>query len=112
MDSLREDVAGLVSLYEATHLRMDGEDDFEEAYRFSTKQLNSSFGKMGIELGEQVKQSLEIPLHWRMPRFEARNSIDLCLMEDSMPSVLLKFAKLDYNLVQSVHQQEVQELSK
>ncbi|GMP54231.1 hypothetical protein CsSME_00019459 [Camellia sinensis var. sinensis] len=112
MDSLREDVAGLVSLYEATHLRMDGEDDFEEAYSFSTKQLNSSFGKMGIELGEQVKQSLEIPLHWRMPRLEARNSIDLCLMEDSMPSVLLKFAKLDYNLVQSVHQQEVQELSK
>ncbi|KAL7250322.1 hypothetical protein ACSBR1_012349 [Camellia fascicularis] len=112
MDSLREDVEGLVSLYEATHLRMDGEDDFEEAYSFSTKHLNSSFGKMGIELGEQVKQSLEIPLHWRMPRLEARNSIDLCLMEDSKPSVLLKFAKLDYNLVQSVHQQEVQELSK
>ncbi|KAI8011499.1 putative terpene synthase 9 [Camellia lanceoleosa] len=112
MDSLREDVTGLVSLYEATHLRMDGEDDFEEAYSFSTKHLNSSFGKMEIELGEQVKQSLEIPLHWRMPRLEARNSIDLCLMEDSKPSVLLKFAKLDYNLVQSVHQQEVQELSK
>ncbi|KAI9178174.1 hypothetical protein LWI28_023556 [Acer negundo] len=51
-------------------------------------------------VSEQVQQSLEIPLHWRMPRVEALNFINLYTTEyddDHNSLVLLELAKLDYN---------------
>ncbi|KAF7140217.1 hypothetical protein RHSIM_Rhsim06G0155900 [Rhododendron simsii] len=93
---------------------MQCEIDLEAARTFSVKHLNSlTAGKMEIELAEQVQQSvLECPVPWRMPRLEARNFIDLYESDSARNPLLLEFAKLDYNLVQSVHQKEVQELSK
>ncbi|XP_058220235.1 probable terpene synthase 9 [Rhododendron vialii] len=112
-EALSRDVEGLLSLYEASHYGMHCEIDLEAARTFSVKHLNNSLaGKMEIELAEQVQQSLECPVRWRMPRLEARNFIDLYESDCARNSLLLEFAKLDYNLVQSVHQQEVQELAK
>ncbi|KAK4846036.1 hypothetical protein QYF36_012296 [Acer negundo] len=80
--------------------------------------INSGNNKLEISeiVSEQVQQSLEIPLHWRMPRFEALKFIYLYtktdLVDDHNSLVLLELAKLDYNLVQSIHQQELKELSR
>ncbi|XP_059664108.1 probable terpene synthase 9, partial [Cornus florida] len=112
LESLRDDVLGMLSLYEASHLGMHGEDDLEEAMNFSTKHLKSSIGKMEMGLGEQVQQSLEVPLHWRMSRAESRNFIDVYSVDETRSSILLELAKLDYNQVQSVHQNELKELAK
>ncbi|KAJ0112720.1 hypothetical protein Patl1_02084 [Pistacia atlantica] len=112
-DNSVEDTAGLLSLYEASFLGYQEEDVLEEAKDFSTKCLNSSLGKLEkTVLAEQVQQSLEIPLHWRMPRAEARNFINFYSIYDQNISVLLELAKLDYNLVQSIYQQELKELSR
>ncbi|XP_058220233.1 probable terpene synthase 9 isoform X1 [Rhododendron vialii] len=111
-EGLSKDAEGLMSLYEASHYGMQCEIDLEAARTFSVKHLNSLTGKMEIELAEQIQQSLECPVRWRMPRLEARNFIDLYESDSSRNPLLLEFAKLDYNLVQSVHQQEVQELAK
>ncbi|KAA8526468.1 hypothetical protein F0562_008329 [Nyssa sinensis] len=112
MDSLGQDVVGLLSLYEASHLGMDGEDELEEAKNFSIKHLKSLIGKMERKQAEQVQQSLETPLRWRIPRLEARNFIDCYSRDRTKSSVLLELAQLDYNLVQSVYQKELKELSK
>ncbi|KAG6717760.1 hypothetical protein I3842_04G116800 [Carya illinoinensis] len=72
---------------------------------FSTKNLDSNSAI-------QVKESLEIPLHWRMSRVEARYFIDVYQKDTTMSLTLLELAMLDYNLVQSVHQQEVKELAR
>ncbi|PSS16026.1 Terpene synthase [Actinidia chinensis var. chinensis] len=112
MEKLSEDIMGLLSLYEASYYGMHGEDDLEEAKDFSVKHLKSLIGNMDIKLAEQVQESLEFPLRWRMLRLEARSFIHLYEMDDAKSSLLLELAKLDYNLVQSVHQKEVKELTK
>ncbi|XP_042486146.1 probable terpene synthase 9 [Macadamia integrifolia] len=109
MDCLNKEThEGLLGLYEASHLGMNGEDVLEEAMEFSISSLKSSM------MTEQVRQSLEVPLHWRMVRLEARNYINICEEEEQTKSssrILVELAKLDFNIVQSVHQRELKELS-
>ncbi|KAL6136842.1 hypothetical protein ACLB2K_062137 [Fragaria x ananassa] len=113
-DSLSNDVEGLLSLYEASHLGMPGEDVLEEAKKFSFKNLKQSMATLKDDnILKRVAQSLQTPLHWRMPRIEALNFITMYQREDSKNMQgLLELAKLDYNLVQSVHQMEIKELSR
>ncbi|KAM1373238.1 hypothetical protein ACFX2I_023963 [Malus domestica] len=115
-DSLSKDIEGLLSLYEASHLGMLGEEHvLEEAKSFSAKRLRQLLGTFEGEDGllkQLVQQSMETPLHWRMPRIEARSYIDLYQKDDSRNIDLLELAKLDYNLVQSVYQREIKELSR
>ncbi|KAH8502493.1 hypothetical protein H0E87_013973 [Populus deltoides] len=113
-DSIRMDVAGLLSLYEASYLGMPGEDHIlEEAKNFSIKHLKSLLETIKDEvLAKQVKQSLEVPLHWKMPRIEARDFIDIYSSDNTRNLDLLELAKLDYNLVQSQHQRELKELAR
>ncbi|OMO72198.1 hypothetical protein COLO4_27757 [Corchorus olitorius] len=64
-------------------------------------------------MAAQVEESLKMPLHWRNIWTEARNFIDIYQRDhDKMNSVLLEFAKLNYNILQSVYLKELQELAK
>ncbi|EXC08938.1 hypothetical protein L484_003391 [Morus notabilis] len=56
---------------------------------------------------EQVSHALELPLHWRMRRLEARWFIDVYEKKPHMNSVILELAKLDFNMVQSMHQEDL-----
>jgi hypothetical protein len=112
VDSLSSDMEGLLSLYEASHLGMHGQNTLEEARLFSVQNLKSLMRKLDSDLAEQVRQSLEIPLYWRMQRVEARNFIDVYQRDMAKNLTLLELAKLDYNLVQYVYQQELKELAR
>ncbi|KAH9792996.1 tricyclene synthase [Citrus sinensis] len=115
-ESLEADITGLLSLFEASFLgSVEEEDVLEEAKSFSTKHLNDYLlGKLETNiLTEKLQQSLHIPLYWRMQRNEAQNFINL--YPTDVPKnlvVLLELAKLDYNLVQSIHQKELKELAR
>ncbi|XVF01091.1 hypothetical protein REPUB_Repub04eG0057800 [Reevesia pubescens] len=111
MDSFRGDIEGLLSLYEASHLGMHGENVMEEAKKFSAEHLKFLLRKLDCNLAIQVQQSLQVPLHWKMPRIEARTFIDVYQKDDSKNQILIELAKLDYNLVQAVYQQELKELA-
>ncbi|KAK6919421.1 Terpene synthase, N-terminal domain [Dillenia turbinata] len=104
MERLNRDVKGLLSLYEASYLMTVGEDDLEEAQYFSFKHLKSSM--------EDTEESLDIPLHWRLPRLEARNFIDVYRRDPMNNPLLLDLARLDFNLVQSQLQEELKELAR
>jgi hypothetical protein len=112
MDSLSNDMEGLLSLYEASNLAIHGENNLEEGRIFSIKNLKSLMEKLDSDSAKQVKQSLEIPLYWRMPRVEARSFIDVYQRDRAKNLTLLELAKLDYNLVQYVYQQELKELAR
>ena len=114
MDSLSSDMEGLLSLYEASHLGMHGQNyTLEEARLFSVQNLKSLVGKLDSDSADQVRQSLEIPLqYWRMQRVEARNFIDVYQKDTAKNLTLLELAKLDYNLVQSMYQRELEELAR
>ena len=112
MDSIRRDAKGLLSLYEASHFGVHGEEVLEEAKSFAIENLNSLMLTMDGDSANQVQQSLEIPLRWRVQRMEARNFIDKYDEYKTKNLSLLELAKLDYNLVQSVYQQELKELAR
>jgi hypothetical protein len=112
IESLSSDLEGLLSLYEASHLGMHGENILEEGRDFCIKNLKSIMGKLDSNAAKQVKQSLEIPLYWRVPRVEARDFIGIYQKDNTKNLTLLELAKLDYNLVQSVHQRELKELQR
>ncbi|EOY13959.1 3R-linalool synthase, putative [Theobroma cacao] len=110
-DSLGEDVAGLLCLYEASYLGLHGEDVLEEANKFITKHLELAMEKLGKELAEQVKESLQVPLYWRLPRMEARNFVNIYQRDSKRNLDLLQLAKLDFNLLLSVYVKELKELA-
>ncbi|PRQ33675.1 putative lyase [Rosa chinensis] len=70
--SLLSDVSGLLSLYEATHLKIHGEDILEEALAFTTTHLESIKHSLSPSLSQQVAHSLNQPLRKGIPRVEAR----------------------------------------
>ncbi|KAE8727372.1 putative terpene synthase 9 [Hibiscus syriacus] len=59
VESLGSDMTALLSLYEASHLGMHGEDVMDEAKEFSSGHLKSSWETLDCDLAMQVKQSLE-----------------------------------------------------
>ncbi|KAF3772782.1 Stemar-13-ene synthase [Nymphaea thermarum] len=110
---LAEDLKGLLNLYEASHLRFEGEDILKEAMDFTTHHLREGRTKSNnsdCTLAIQIAHALEIPLSRRMLRSEARNYIDLYERMPGHHSCLLKLAKLDFNNVQSLYQAEVKEM--
>ncbi|KAJ4724508.1 Terpene synthase [Melia azedarach] len=109
--SLIGDVRGLLSLYEATHLRMHSEDILEEALAFTTAHLKSLVTKSSPHLTKHIADALEQPLHKGVPRLEAHKYISFCEQEECRNEILLIFAKLDFNRVQFLHQQELNHLT-
>ncbi|KAL3828355.1 hypothetical protein ACJIZ3_017157 [Penstemon smallii] len=102
-EELKSDVKGLLSLYEASYLRIRGENILEEALVFTTTNLKSMAPNLGSLLRNQVLHALNQPLHLGNPRIESRNFISTYEENESKHESLLKFAKLDYNLLQMLH---------
>ncbi|CAL5352012.1 unnamed protein product [Camellia sinensis] len=112
-ESLSEDIKGLLSLYESSYLLMEGESILEEARDFATKHLKEYLKKRtDPNLAMLVSHALELPLHWTMPRMEARWFIDAYERRSDMNPTLLEFAKLDFNMVQAIHQEDLKHVSR
>ncbi|EEF48743.1 casbene synthase, chloroplastic-like isoform X2 [Ricinus communis] len=112
-ESLRGDAKGMLSLFEASHLSVHGEDILEEAFAFTKDYLQSSAVELFPNLKRHITNALEQPFHSGVPRLEARKFIDLYEADiECRNETLLEFAKLDYNRVQLLHQQELCQFSK
>ncbi|PHU26554.1 Trans-alpha-bergamotene synthase [Capsicum chinense] len=112
--TLVEDTQVLLSMYEASYLSMEGENIMEKARDFATHYLMESLEKKKIDenLAEQVSHALEMPLHWRMERLEARWFIEVYHKKENMNPLLLELAKLDYNMVQATYLEELKQMSR
>lgn len=106
------DVQGILNLYEASHLRVHGEKILDEAMEFTTSQLKSLVGKLSEPLATQVTQALKLPLHSGGTRLLSRCYIHNYASNPSHDKILLRFAKIDFNLLQSMHLEELQDLSR
>ena len=108
-----QDLNGMLFLYEASFLSIEGENILETAKHFTVKYLEkymkSSKDEKEVAI---VRHALELPLHWRMPRLETRWFIDIYERKVDMNPILLEFAKLDFNRVQSIHQQDLKYASR
>ncbi|KAE8077316.1 hypothetical protein FH972_015888 [Carpinus fangiana] len=112
-ESLRNDTKGMLCLYEASFLSIEGESILEEARDFATKQLKEYIKQNKAQnLSVMVSHALEIPLHWRMLRLEARWFIDVYRSRKDMNPTLLELAELDFNMVQAAYQEDLKQESR
>ncbi|KAH7666201.1 (-)-alpha-terpineol synthase protein [Dioscorea alata] len=112
--SLCNDIEGMLSLYQASHLVMEGEDTLDKARVFSTKHLETIMEEKDLDtiLKEHIKHALELPMHWRMARLHTYWFIGMYEKEDNMNPNLLEFAKLEFNMVQSIYKRELKQCSR
>ncbi|KAF8364597.1 hypothetical protein HHK36_033432 [Tetracentron sinense] len=110
--SISEDIKGMISLYEASYYAVEGEDLLDEAQEFTARHLKELKESIAPHLVKQVSHALELPLHWTLPRIEARWFIDFYKMKEDMDPLLLEFAKLDFNMLQATYQQELKVVSR
>jgi len=96
----------MLSLYEATHIMVHGEDILEEAFAFTTTHLESIANQSNHSHAIQVKRSLRQTLHKNLPRLEARRYISIYEQDSSHDESLLILAKLDFNMLQNLHRKE------
>ncbi|XP_043723571.1 terpene synthase 10-like [Telopea speciosissima] len=111
-ESLCDDTMGMLSLYEASYLGAEGESILDDARDFTKRHLEDIKDYKDSNLETQVKHSLEVPLHWRMLRPETRWYIDAYQGQEDMNPIILELAKLDFNMVQAVHQRDLRHASR
>ncbi|XP_047951055.1 germacrene A synthase-like [Salvia hispanica] len=111
-EGLKSDAKGLLGLYEASHLRTRGETILDDALAFTTDTLKSMVPNLGSPLKEQVVYALVQPLHFNIPRVEARRFISVYEEEEKKIETLMKFAKIDFNLLQIIHKEELSQISR
>ncbi|XP_024176367.2 (-)-germacrene D synthase [Rosa chinensis] len=116
-ESCVADVVGLLSLYEATHLRTHGDDILDRARSFTTTHLEfavAEHGRLSPPLSKQVAHALYQPLWKGNPRIEARHYLSSYreLNTSHFSESLLTFAKLDFNQLQRIHQKELSHITR
>ncbi|KAG2677979.1 hypothetical protein I3760_12G121600 [Carya illinoinensis] len=73
-ESLIDDVQGILCLYEASHMRVHGEDILDEALDFTTACLEPMLNADSNPfVAAQVSRALQRPLRKCLPRLEARH---------------------------------------
>ncbi|KAI4347973.1 hypothetical protein L6164_008741 [Bauhinia variegata] len=104
-----ENIEGLLSLYEASYLSIEGETLLDEAKCFTSKHLKEFVKNEGCDTSmvKKIGHSLEIPLHWRLPILEARWFMDIYSKSSKMNSLLLELSKLDFNKVQAIYHDDL-----
>ncbi|KAK9041756.1 hypothetical protein V6N11_016846 [Hibiscus sabdariffa] len=109
-ESLISDVNGMLELYEAAHFQVHGENILEEALSFSNFHLKLAETKVDYPLSTQIADALNRPLRKSLPRLVARSFISIYQDYGTHDPNLLKFAKLDFKIVQHLHKKELYEL--
>ncbi|KAL8140830.1 hypothetical protein V2J09_006851 [Rumex salicifolius] len=113
LDSLKRDVKGLLSLYDAAYLSGHGEEILDKALAFTTAHLKAIASDPSCRhpLAPQIARALVYPNHKGVILIESRHYISFYEKDPSHMSSLLRLSKLEFNLRQSFHKEELQQLT-
>ncbi|XP_004487361.1 probable terpene synthase 11 [Cicer arietinum] len=109
-ESFTKDIWGMLSLYEASYLGTEDEEVLKKAMEFSKTHLNELIPNLAPEVGSHIARALTIPKHLRMVRLEARNYMEEYRQATDQIPAFLELAKLDSQIIQSLHQRELEEI--
>lgn len=101
------DASGMLSLYEAAQWSTHGEDVLDEAFAFSSSHLKEISSQCSPHLAIRIKNALKHSYHKGISRIETRQYISYYEAEEMRDATLLEFAKIDFNLLQMLHREEL-----
>jgi hypothetical protein len=105
------DVRALLSLYHAAHMAVPGRSVLYDAIAFARRNLQAMRGKLQSPVAEQASRSLHHPLP-RYPRLlETMHYIAEYVQEEEHDDTLLELARLNSNLMRSLHLKELKALT-
>ncbi|XP_057787951.1 (R)-limonene synthase-like isoform X2 [Salvia miltiorrhiza] len=110
--SLRDDTRGLLQLYEASFLSMEGENTLDIAREFTIEILQEKLVNNEIDdsnLITWIRHSLEIPIYWSIVRVNTSVWIDAYKRRADMNPIVLELATLDSNIAQALYQEELKQ---
>ncbi|KAI9081582.1 hypothetical protein K1719_036468 [Acacia pycnantha] len=99
-ETLTSDVEGMITLYDACHLSIRGEDILDEALAFTSNHLRTITIESNPFLAAKLKNVLNQCPYREIPRLGARKYISIYYLRPSHNQVLLTLAILDFNAIQ------------
>lgn len=109
--SLTSDPRGLLSLYNAAHMAIPDEVALDDAITFARSHLGAIKAKVRLPIAEQISRALDIPLPRFTRRLETMHYIAEYEPEEEHYNMLLELARLNFNLVRTLHLKELKALS-
>ncbi|KAJ0773525.1 putative R-linalool synthase [Helianthus annuus] len=109
---LVDDMMGILNLYEASYYSLEDESILDHARDFTTKYMKENQDKTDKSISSLVTHALELPLHWRVPRVEAKWFIEQYEQRADKNPTLIDLAKLDFDMVQAVHIEDLKHASR
>uniref|UniRef100_A0A0E0LR34 Terpene synthase n=1 Tax=Oryza punctata TaxID=4537 RepID=A0A0E0LR34_ORYPU len=97
----------MLSLYNAAHVRIHGEDILDDAIIFTRNYLQSAVKHLQSPMAAEVCCALRSPLFRRPRRVEARHYISVYEKLPTRNETILEFAKLDFTILQSLYCEEL-----
>lgn len=112
--SLSNDVRGLLSLHDMSHLDVGGEAALlHRAKEFSSRHLASAVRYLDDpSLAEYVRQSLDHPYHLSLAQYKARHHLRYLQSLPSRDAAVERLAVAEFQLNKSLHQGEMREIKR
>ncbi|KAL8136782.1 hypothetical protein V2J09_002783 [Rumex salicifolius] len=113
--NISRNTKGLIELYEASHLAFEDENSLIKVGELSHETLKHIHDQQSLDknIKTRVSDALELPLHWTVQWFNVRNRIDAYELDVARNNpTLLKLAKLNFNMVQSIQQKDLRDLTR
>ncbi|KAK1426566.1 hypothetical protein QVD17_15242 [Tagetes erecta] len=105
-ENLKYDIRGLMELYEASHLCIEGEQILDEAATFSSHMLRKTLSFLDDEQARKVRYTLENPSRKNFTCFSLVNNSP----KDTDAKMLKDLAELEHSMVKSTRRMEINEI--
>lgn len=113
--ALSNDIGGLLSLHDMSHLDIGEEESLHKAKEFSTKHLASAMWDLELEpgLATYVRQSLDHPYHLCLTQYKARHHLSyLQSLPNRNTTAMEELAIAEFQLNKIQHQKEMAEIKR
>ncbi|GAB2240206.1 hypothetical protein Droror1_Dr00020724 [Drosera rotundifolia] len=107
---LSEDIQGLMSLFEASELRVEAEDILAKAYEYSKQVLDVAMWNPHQSLASVIGHTLKHPHHKSLAKFTAENFLSDFYNRKSMKKELTQLAEKDFYMIRAIYKEELHQI--
>ncbi|XP_009626821.1 (3S,6E)-nerolidol synthase 1 [Nicotiana tabacum] len=111
--NLSQDISGLIGLYEAAQLGVEGEHILDEVANFSGQKLNAYLEHNDCVQARIINDTLKYPYHKSLASYKAKNFItNFRGVNGWGRSTLQELANIDFSIAREIHQHEMSQVSR